>query len=215
MIASIKRSPQDTVPEWHNCLLQMLPQIRRYARYAFRRLAAEERQEAIAEVIAACTVAVARLAQRDRLSLAHPTPLTWFAVKRYFSGRRVGNKIASRDVYSQQARDKGGYELRHIGTPHERQAGDWREQLTENRRTTPADLACFRLDFPCWLATYPDRDRLAIELLGRGHSTGEVASRVGVTSSRISQLRRRFRDDWAAFQHANPPSPAGRPTSGR
>ncbi len=201
MIVPIEKTiRQDNAPEWHNRLLQMLPQIVRNARRAFKDLPAEMRQDAIAEVIANCTVAVARLAERKRLDLAYPTPLSLFAIRQYFDGRRVGNKIASRDVYSQQARDRGGYELRYLGTPREQRSGGWREQLVENRRTTPADLACFKLDFPRWLATYSDRHRLVIELLGLGYGTGEVANRIGVTHARVSQLRRQFRDDWSAFQ---------------
>ncbi len=201
MIVPIEKTThQDHGPEWHNRLLQMLPTIVRNARHVFKDLPAEIRQDAIAEVIANCTVAVARLAQRKMLDLAYPTPLSRFAIRQYFAGRRVGNKTNNHDVYSQQARDRGGYEIRYLGTPHKQQAGGWREQLVENRRTTPADLACFKLDFPRWLATYSARDRLVIELLGLGHGTSEVANRIGVTHARVSQLRRQFRDDWSAFQ---------------
>ena len=200
MIAPIEKTThQGHGPEWHNRLLQMLPTIVRNARHAFKDLPAEMRQDAIAEVIASCTVAVARLAERNRLDLAYPTPLSLFAIRQYFAGRRVGNEIASRDVYSQQARDRGGYELRYLGTPREQRSGGWREQLVENRRTTPADLACFRLDFPRWLESLPPRDRKVSELLMAGETAGHTARRFRISSARVSQLRRELRNRWLEF----------------
>jgi hypothetical protein len=200
MIAPIEKPRRhDNVPEWHKCLLQMLPTIVRNARHAFKDLPADARHDAIAEVVANCTVAVARLAQRKMLDLAYPTPLSLFAVKQYFAGRRVGNKIASRDVYSQQARDRGGYEVRHLGTPHEQQSGGWREQLVENRRTTPADVACFRLDFPRWLESLSPRDRKIAEALSDGETTGRTARTFGISSGRVSQIRAELRRRWFDF----------------
>ena len=79
MIAPIEKTTrQDNAPEWHNRLLQMLPTIVRNARHAFKDLSAEIRQDAIAEVIANCTVAVARLAQRNMLDLAYLSPSSEF-----------------------------------------------------------------------------------------------------------------------------------------
>jgi hypothetical protein len=200
MIAPIEKPKRhDNVPEWHKCLLQMLPQIIRNARHAFKDLPAEARQDAIAEVIANCTVAVARLAQRNLLDLAYPTPLSLFAIRQYFVGRRVGNKIASRDVYSQQARERGGFEVCHLGTPREQRSEDWREQLVENRRTTPADLACFKLDFPRWLESLSPRDRKIAELLSTGESTGRTARRFRISAGRVSQIRTELRRRWLEF----------------
>jgi hypothetical protein len=187
------------VPDWHKCLLQMLPQIVRKARRAFKDLPAEIRQDAVAEVIANCTVAVARLAQRNMLDLAYPTPLSLFAIRQYFDGRRVGNKIASRDVYSAQARDRGGYEVWHLGTPREQRSGGWREQLVENRRTTPAELACLRLDFPRWLESLSTRDRKIAEALAAGETTGRTARTFGISSGRVSQIRAELRRRWFDF----------------
>jgi len=177
----------------------MLPQILRQARRAFKDLPVETRQDAIAEVIANCTVAVARLAERNMLDLAYPTPLSLFAIRQYFDGRRVGNKIVSRDVYSAQGRGKGGYELRCLGTPREQRSGGWREQLVENRRTTPAELACFRLDFPHWLESLFTRDRKIAEALSAGETTGQTARTFGISSGRVSQIRKELRRRWFDF----------------
>ena len=187
------------VPDWQKCLLEMLPQIVRKAKHAFKDLPAEIRQDAVAEVIANCTVAVARLAQRNMLDLAYPTPLSLFAIRQYFDGRRVGSKIASRDVYSAQGRDRGGYEVRYLGTPREQRSGGWREQLVENRRTTPAELACFRLDFPRWLESLSTRDRKIAEALSAGETTRQTARSFGISSGRVSQIRKELRRRWFDF----------------
>ena len=200
MIAPIEKTiHRNRVPEWHECLLQMLPQIVRNARHAFQDLPAETRQDAITEVVADCTVAVARLSERKMLALAYPTPLSLFAIEQYFDGRRVGNKTASGDVYSQQARERGGFAVCHLGTPREQRSGGWQEQLVENRQTTPADLACFRLDLPRWLESLPSRDREIAELLMTGETTAQTARQFRITSGRVSQLRRELRNRWQKF----------------
>ena len=199
MIAQDDKSRRrENAPEWHKCFLRMLPQIIRNARHAFRDLPAEEQHDAIAEVIANCTVAVARLVEREMLNVAYPTPLARFAIRQYFDGRRVGNKIASRDVYSQQAQEKGEYELHHLGSPRDQRDG-WREQLVENHRTTPAELAWTRIDFPCWLESLSPRDQRIAEVLAAGETTSRTARRFGISAGRVSQIRRELRRRWFDF----------------
>ena len=200
MIAEVEQPRRrEIVPEWHKCLLQMLPAIVRNARHAFRDLPAEERHDAIAEVVANCTVAVARLAERKMLDVAYPTPLARFAIRQFRDGRRVGNKIASRDVYSARSQERGEYEVYYLGTPRDQRSGGWREQLVENRRTTPADLACTRIDFPCWLESLSPRDRKIAEVLADGETTSGTARRFGISAGRVSQIRRKLRRRWYDF----------------
>jgi hypothetical protein len=182
----------------------MLPQIIRSARHAFRNLPLEERHDAIAEVIANCTVAIARLAERKMLDVAYPTPLARFAVRQYYDGRRVGNKSASQDVYSARSQERGQYEVYYLGTPRDQRSGGWLEQLVENRRTTPAELACTRIDFPRWLESLPPRDRNIAEALSLGHTTSHVAKRFELSRGRISQLRRELAESWRRFHGDEP-----------
>ena len=76
----------------------------------------------------------------------------------------------------------------------------WKEGLVADRRVTPADEACFRLDFEAWLARLPERRRRTALLLAKGHGTLEVARRVGLSPAAISQARSRLARSWREFQ---------------
>jgi RNA polymerase sigma factor (sigma-70 family) len=197
MIAIAKERTNDAVPAWHSAFLALLPSIVNYANRAFCRLTAEAREDAIQEAIANCLVAFVRLTQQGKADAAYSSVLVGYAVKHYFAGRRVGNQRRRRDVYS-----RSGGDLRHIGSPGQ-QHGGWREQIVENRNASVADLAAFRLDFPCWLQSLPSRDRRIALLLADGESTKEVARRFQLSPGRVSQLRRKLAEDWSAFHGEN------------
>jgi hypothetical protein len=176
----------------------MLPIIISVARRSLRNLPPETLEDAVAEVIANCTVAYARLVERGKESIAYATVLAMYAVKQYRDGRRVGTKMNSSDVYSQHAQRRGNFSMQHIGLPGEQRYG-WREQLTENCRTPVPEQAAFRIDFPEWLGSLSVRDRRITEELAVGESTGDVARRFQVSPSRVSQMRRQLQDSWEAF----------------
>jgi len=194
-----RNTPRHHAKDWQAVLLAMLPAIRKYASSAFRDLPPEAKQDAIIEVVANCTVAVARLAVRGMLDVAYPRPLAKFAIRQYRDGRRVGKRANVRDVYDQHGQIKNGHQLKYIGCPRD-QRGGWREQLVENKRTSPADLVAFRLDFDAWLPSLPHRDRHIVEDLAMGERTSDVARKFGVSAGRVSQLRRQLQQRWDDFQ---------------
>ena len=136
--------------------------------------------------------------ERGRQDVAYPTILASFAVRQIRDGRRVGKRVASKDVYDEHGRIKHNIQLRHIGSPHE-QCGGWKEQLVDNRRTPVAEQAAFRIDFPEWLRTLSRRDRRIVDDLAAGGRTGEVARKFGVSAGRVSQLRGQLRASWDEF----------------
>ena len=102
MIASIKAiEPESQQADWHADFLAMLPAIRRQARISFRSVPPEARDELIQEVVANCLVAYRRLVQLGKHDIAYPSALARFAVKQVRSGRRVGGRLAARDVLSE------------------------------------------------------------------------------------------------------------------
>ncbi len=199
MIALAESQDRPRVPEWHDRFLDMLPTIERYAGAAFREFDRETKEDLVEECVANCFCAYSRLVERGKEHVAFPTKLANFAVRQIKDGRRVGKKQNVRDVYDIHARVKDGYQLKHIGSPHE-QNGGWREQLIENGRTSPADLATFKLDFfEGWLPSLSRRDRRMAEDLGNGERTGDVARKYGVSAGRVSQLRRELQESWEGF----------------
>ena len=64
------------------------------------------------------------------------------------------------------------------------------------------EQVAFRLDFPCWLSTYSDRDRrLALDLMA-GERTLDAADKYALSAGRVSQMRTQFRESWNRFQDA-------------
>jgi hypothetical protein len=63
----------------------------------------DERSEAVGEVIASVAVAFAALHSRGKANAAFATPLTDFAIRHYYAGRRVGSQINVNDVTSPYA----------------------------------------------------------------------------------------------------------------
>ena len=178
--------------------LGMLPVIVQQARHALRGLSSDRREDALAEVVANCFVAFTRLVELGKADLAYPTVLARFAVKQYFVGRRVGAKTNSAEVYSRAEQGKDGVALRHIGTPGQ-QRGGWKETLVESHRTTPADLAAFRIDSSAWFGSLPPLKRGIAEDLAVGERTKDVARKNGMSPARVSQLRRELKASWHEF----------------
>jgi hypothetical protein len=181
----------------HEKFLALLPRIRRHAELSFRGLDPDAREESVSEAVAYAWWAFHRLAQLDRLSLAHPSALATFAVARVRDGRSVGCRTNGRDVLSPRCQRRKGIRVESLD--HAEQDG-WREVLVEDHRVGPAQTAMMRLDFASWLSTLSHRDRQIAEVLAGGESGLLAAQRFGVAPSRISQLRRKLYMLWLAFQ---------------
>ena len=191
-------SDQPSTPAWHAGFLALLPHIRDQLRFALRRLPPDERAEAMAECIAHVTVSYARLFEQGKLDVAFPTSLADFAIRQYFAGRRVGNRLNVDDVTSPWAQRQRGFTVKSLDQRNP--AGEWKEIVVQDRRSTPAEVAASRIDVEDWLDGLPRLKRGVAETLGAGETTTETASRFGVTPGRVSQIRRELEVDWGDFQ---------------
>jgi hypothetical protein len=198
MIALLHPPDACTTTDWHAGFLQMLPTLEQYARFAFRRLRREAREDAIWETIANCLCAYRGLYKRNELHRASASPLVRYAVAQYYIGRRVGSSSSSRDVYSTRTRLEAGIEIHSLGTSNE-QRDEWLECLTDNRRTPVPDQVHFRIEFPRWLSTQTNRNRQIAATLALSYSTGEVARKFNISSGRVSQIRRELFESWSEF----------------
>jgi hypothetical protein len=185
----------------------MLPTIRRHARFAFQYLRGDDLDDAVTEVVANSLVAFVRLFKLGKTDLAYPTVLARFGVFQVRSGRRVGNRLAGRDVLSPHAQRRHGFTVEQLDQD-DAEGSDWRQLVVEDRRSSPADIAATRIDFSDWLAVLPDRKRHVAEYLAIGETTSDAARKFGVSAARISQLRRELHDSWRQFHGGN-----GRSTS--
>ena len=93
----------------HARFVAMLPQIKRFASFYFRKERRAIREDLVAEVIASAYLNFARLVERNKLDVAYPTPLSRYAVKQIRAGRRVGNRADIRDLTSDRAKKAGTF----------------------------------------------------------------------------------------------------------
>jgi hypothetical protein len=125
-----------TTPDCNDRFVEMLPTIRKFATYAFRRMRAWLREELITEAIANAFVAFKKLVQRGKADLAYATVLARYAVKQIRDNRRVGASLSSEDVMHPKAQRS----RRFVVIPLQRQIeGGWQDLVVEDRRSTPAD----------------------------------------------------------------------------
>ena len=183
---------------WHTPLLSLLPLVRATATTAFHHLHPSEREDAVQDVVADTTTEFARLAAKGRPHFWLIAPLARYAVRRRTAGRRVGTALNKRDVLSPVPRGEA-----HVVSLDGLEAADrdgWRVAVTDSRRTDPAEAAAFRVDFEEWLRSLPTRHHEAATAFIGGDTTGELASKLGVSPGRVSQLRAELRASWQAFQ---------------
>ena len=191
---------------WHRDFLRMMPKILEIARWAFRKLDAERRQEAIAETLASAFEMYHRLVELGREHLAYPSPLALYAIRHCRAGRRVGSRLNIGDVLSPYAQHRKGIVVESLDRFDEEE-NQWREAVVEDTRSSPVpDVVAFRCDFSDWLHDLPRRNRRLAESLAVGHTTGEVARKFGVSPGRVSQLRRELEKSWERLQgeHTTP-----------
>ena len=194
-----RNDPRRKVPAWHAKLLAMLPTIIRYAKRAFRSYDPEARQEALQNVVANTTAAVAGLAKRGKLDLAYPTVLAKFGIRRTLDNRKTGSSLNIKDVLSKYCQEHKGVMVERLDKFNE-QEDCWKEAVVQDTRSLPVpEVVAFRVDFKDWLKSLTPRDRKVAQYLSLGHRTADAAHKFKVTPSRIAHLRRELAESWRKF----------------
>ena len=185
----------------HAAFLALLPRIELHARIAFRHLGCpQSRDDAVAETVALAWQSYLRLVERGKDPAAFVSRFADYAARAVRRGRRVCGQEAGQEVLSPRAQARHGFAvLRLPAGPTTLNGSPLEEALLDNAVTPPPEAAAFRIDFPAWLATWPERDRRLIEALGLGERTLALAQQFGLTPGWISQKRRQYHDDWERF----------------
>jgi DNA-binding NarL/FixJ family response regulator len=199
MITSAKPSRQDVSARPNEQFLEMLPKIRKRACRAFCRARPERKAELIQEVIANSYCAFAALVRDGKTQAAYATPLANFAIRQVISGRQVGTKRRLRDVLSERRFQPASIVVERLDRFDETE-GAWKEALLVDRRATPAEMAIARIDVAAWLDSLSPRNRQIAKFLAMGETTGNAAQQYGLSSARISQLRKLLEASWLRFQ---------------
>jgi hypothetical protein len=181
-----------------------LPAVVNATHYAFRRCRLERHdfEDVLAEAIAACWGAWVGLIARGRDPLeVGVCGIANQAVRYVRNGRRIANRTCGRgkmDVFHRRAQKARGFRVFDSGRGDE--AVEGADHGVWTNCCTPADEACFRVDYAEWIEALAPRRRRTAELLAAGHGTLEVAMDVGVTPAAISQARLALRESWMRFQ---------------
>lgn len=190
-----KRRRKFTAKHQELFVTAMLPTITRIAHQNFSHLDPEAKEEATAEVVAAAFIMFVGLVRDGRESLAFPSVLAMYGVRRVRIGRMAATPMNVRDVSSIYCQVK-----KHIRLDkYDHDTQSWEEILVEDKHATPADIARVRIDFADWLRTLSRRTRRIAEVLSTGETTSNVAKRFHVSAGRISQLRRQLKESWDEF----------------
>ena len=205
-MTAIPLSQLATSRRWQSNFLAVLPAVQSHAMVCFRRLRPDARAEAMADTIARAFVDYGCLAKRNRLAHAYAGSLASFAVQRVRGHRQVGSRQNSKDVLNPLTHQKKGITVNSL-SPWCGKEDTWRDLVLESRRVSPADQACFNVDFQEWLKRWPQRHRQIIGYLASGHRVKAVARKFGVTEGRVSQMRDQYRRSWEQFQGAATPQP--------
>ncbi len=188
--------------DWQQGFLKVLPAVQQHARVRFRRLAAERREEAIQETIAAACVNFQLAAAHGKLNVVRPGTLADFAVRHVRTGRHVGgSQNAARDVMSPACQRRHGVRVtRYFEHRSAIGADGWRQVVLADRKVPVPDLAALRLDFGRWFEMCSRRDQSIISALIAGEHPSTIADRFAISRGRVSQLRRRYEREWMDFQ---------------
>lgn len=111
----------------------MLPVITRVPRQAFCDLDAEPNEEAVAKVVAAAYTMFVGLVRDGRASLAYPTVLAAYGVRRVRIGRAAAAPQNTRDISSKFCQLRKGIQVERLDR-YDRIDEEWQQALAEDRR---------------------------------------------------------------------------------
>ena len=194
--------------------LDLLPRIETHARIYFRYIrCSDTRAEKVAETVAVAWRWFKRLAERGKDISRFVTVFIRYAARAVKCGRRAVGSDRANDVLSPVAQRRHGFTVESLPTSTQRsfesihsvvkgqeEIDAYEERLHDNSVTPPPDAAAFRLDFPRFLGELSERDREMAMYLSLDHSGKRTAKRFGISPGRVTQLRRRWCEEWRASQ---------------
>ena len=190
-------APLQTQLLLHQLFLRAMPFIISRAQRHFANLPHCDREELVAEAVAAGYTMAASLVRRGRTDKIRTKGFAAFAVRVAASGRKTGSPAASRDAMSTRGRRRHNREMRSLDAMLDNDAAqaDWEEALADRDDEGPDEVVRRSHDYEHILShrRVSDKARATFHFLAETHGTGkqsDLAETLGVKPGRITQLKR-------------------------
>ena len=174
-------------------LTLIVPPVLRYASHRARGQRMDHQEETIAESVAVAWRGFLRLHQLGRGAEALTKSFVHYTVMHSLCDRHVGGRQSASCVMSRITKRNHGTTVESFKTQ-----SAMNDQTLVDRKATPAELACLRIDFDAWHQGLPPRQQQVVGLLMTGEKPGNVARQVGISRARVSELRGIWRRQWEA-----------------
>jgi hypothetical protein len=188
---------------WQEQFVEMLPEVQRLLKVAFRNIPPEGRDDACGEGLFHSIWSYFQLYEQGRAEVATPSSLVWYAMLQVRRGRVAGCRLNGREVMSRYAQIGHGFKVVPLQN-HDPDDDTWVNDIVECRNASVLDQIAIRMDFRSWLESLGRRTRRIAMDLARGFTTSEVASKYRLSAGRISQIRRELENAWRQFQSEPP-----------
>ena len=190
--------------------MSVMPAIAARAHRRFAYLPAADREDAVAESIAAGYVMACSLVRRGRGEHAKTVSFTANAVRAAAGGRRVGSSQAARDVLSPLGRRRHGQGVVSLdadGDPDE-DGRNWRhEALADRDAEEPGEVVRREHGYPLMLDGVSDKAMATFRFIAETHGAGrqaDLAADLMVSPARITQLKRELADVMTTHGYTGP-----------
>jgi len=150
-------------------------------------------------MIGLCCVWYARLVNQGRNPAAFMTTLAHYAATAVNGGRRVCGQEKTKDLLSRGRPRQREFTVSVQPRTEDRSGESIESALRDNTQTPVPDQVQFRCDFPAWKQRLTVVKRQLVDRLALGHRTCDLAEESGLSTSRISQLRKEFQADYLLF----------------
>jgi hypothetical protein len=180
--------------------LSILSRIETHARIYFRSARCPHRKaDRVAETVALAWSWFVRMAKSGKDATQFPSVLASYAAKAVKSGRKVCGMQKAKDVMNERTQQKRSFVVGKLPDFSTESCNPLAEALADNTISPVPDQVQFRCDFPAWTRSRCQRDRRLIHDMARKERTSDLSRKYGLSSARISQLRREFHEDYDRF----------------
>jgi hypothetical protein len=129
--------------------------------------------------------------------------LAWVGMKRIRVGAVLGSSRTASDVMAPACQRQGRARIIHLSTMDGRGVDDpirqqFDQVIGQGLRSIPAEVAA-RIDWASLRAVRPDRQRRVLDHLAIGRTPSEIAKRLRVSPSRVTQIKNQLAESVMSF----------------